>query len=795
MPHTMKLKRLGIDTHQESTIYMRADCHVCRSEGFTAQSRVQVATDRASIIATLNVVHDSFVKRDEAGLSEGAWRLLGAEPGQLATLSHPRTVESLGLVRAKIYGHRFAEAELLAILEDIAGGRYADIDLAAFMTACAAGGMSVDETVALTRGMVNVGERLTWDRAIVADKHCVGGLPGNRTTPIVVAIVAAAGACIPKTSSRAITSPAGTADAMEMLAPVDLDLAAMRRVVDREGGCVVWGGAVGLSPVDDVLIRVERALDLDSDAQLVASVLSKKVAAGSSHVVIDIPMGPTAKVRTPAAANALAQLLDQVAQRSGLRVRTVITDGSQPVGRGIGPALEARDVLMVLQNDQSAPDDLRARAVRLAAETIELAGACRDGQSLVVAEAILKDGRAWRKLQAICEAQGGMRTPSTAPHRREVPAPRNGVVARIDNRRLARTAKLAGAPAAAAAGIDLHVRLGARTERGQPLFTLHAETPGRARLRERLPRIPSGHHLHYGGAVSRLVLALPGNEALAARIGELADIPVGAVEARSFPDGETYLRVQSDCDRRAIVLACTLDRPDRKVLPLIFLAAAARDLGASRVGLVAPYLAYLRQDRQFKPGEAVTSRAFGGLLSRYVDWLVTVDPHLHRYHSLSEIYAVPNRIVHAAPALADWIRSQVDRPVLVGPDEESAQWVADVGERAGAPYLALRKVRHGDRAVEVSPPDVDAHRHRTPVVVDDIVSSARTMIETVKHLLAAGLRPPVCVGVHALFSEHAEEALRAAGAARIVTTSSVSHPTNAIDIVPLLVPAVRELAR
>lgn len=200
---------------------------------------------------------------------------------------------------------------MLAILQDMAAGRYTDIDLSAFLTACTAVGMSLDEVAWLTRGMVQVGERVAWDHAVVADKHSVGGLPGNRTSPIVVSIVAAGGVCIPKTSSRAITSPAGTADAMETLAPVDLDLASMRRGVEREGGCVIWGGAIHLSPVDDLLIRVERALDLDSEAQLVASVLSKKVAAGSSHVVIDIPVGPTAKIRTLDAAQTIAHLLER----------------------------------------------------------------------------------------------------------------------------------------------------------------------------------------------------------------------------------------------------------------------------------------------------------------------------------------------------------------------------------------------------------------------------------------------------------------------------------------------------
>lgn len=474
----LALKRMGIDTHEEPIVYMRADCDVCRSEGFSAHSRVTVATESSSIIATLNVVRDGFVLPTEAGLSEAAWHLLGASPGQLATFSHPRPVESFGAVRAKIFGHAFHDTQLLAILEDMAAGRYTDIDLSAFLTACTASGMSLDEVVWLTRGMVQVGDRVAWDRAIVADKHSVGGLPGNRTTPIIVSIVAAAGVCIPKTSSRAITSPAGTADAMETLAPVDLDIVSMRRVVERENGCVIWGGAIHLSPVDDLLIRVERALDLDSDAQLVASVLSKKVAAGSTHVVIDIPVGPTAKIRTLDAAYAIARLLERVGTEVGLTLSPVVTDGSQPVGWGIGPALEARDVVAVLRGDRDAPVDLRDRAVLLAAEILELAGVCAVGSGTTEASAILADGRAWKKLQAICEAQGGMRTPPVSPQRFELTAPIRGAVTGIDSRRLARAAKLAGAPADPAAGIDLHVRLGHAVDAGQPLFTLHAESPG-----------------------------------------------------------------------------------------------------------------------------------------------------------------------------------------------------------------------------------------------------------------------------------------------------------------------------
>jgi len=295
---------------------------------------------------------------------------------------------------------------------------------------------------------------------------------------IVVPIVAAAGLLMPKTSSRAITSPAGTAATMEMLAPVDLDVTRMRRVVEREGGCLVWGGRARLRPADDVLIRVERPLDLDSPAQVVASVLSKKAAAGATHVVMDVPVGPTAKIRSPEDAVRLTALLCEVGRAIGLTVRPVLTQGTQPVGRGIGPALEARDALAVLQRAPHAPVDLRDRALLLAGELLELGGASRSGAGAALARAILDDGRAERKFEAICEAQGGRRTPPLAAFSRAVPSPKDGEVTRIDNRRLARVAKLAGAPRDPKAGLELTVRLGDTVRRGDPLYTVYASAMG-----------------------------------------------------------------------------------------------------------------------------------------------------------------------------------------------------------------------------------------------------------------------------------------------------------------------------
>ena len=477
-PNQLHLRRMDIDTYQEPVLYMRRDCHVCVSEGFEAQSRVQVGLNGRSIVATLNVVGDHYLLPTEAGLSEAAWRLLGAADGDIAAIRHPAPLESLGHVRAKVYGRRLTSAALDAVIQDVAAGRYSDLQLAAFVTACAGDRLDLDETVALTRSMVAVGERMRWSEGLVMDKHSVGGLPGNRTSMLIVPIVAACGLRIPKTSSRAITSPAGTADTMETLAPVDLDVPHIQRVVERTGGCVVWGGAVRLSPADDVLIRVERPLDLDSQGQLVASILSKKAAAGATHVLIDMPVGPTAKVRSGPAAALLASQLEHVGRAMDLQVRVAHTDGLAPVGRGIGPSLEARDVLAVLRGEAGAPTDLAERALHLAGLLLELGGAAPAAQGLSLATQVLRDGRAWRKFQEICEAQGGMRAPPTAAFRREMPATRSGSVVGIDNRRLARIAKLAGAPKTPSAGIDLHVQVGEFVERGQPLYSLHASSPG-----------------------------------------------------------------------------------------------------------------------------------------------------------------------------------------------------------------------------------------------------------------------------------------------------------------------------
>ncbi len=476
--HHLKIINLGIDTYRENIIYMRSDCHVCLSEGFTALTRVIVNCHDKSIIATLNVVQSELIKHGEAGLSIEAIKRLNAQAGNVITVSHLQPISSVGLVRAKIFGKELTENELEQIISDIAKGHYSNIELAAFITATAGNQLSSNEIISLTKAMVRSGKKLDWNGNYVYDKHCVGGLPGNRTTPIVISIVAAAGLIIPKTSSRAITSPAGTADTMEVMTNVELTINQMKDVINKENGCLVWGGSVSLSPADDILISIEKALDIDSEGQMIASVLSKKAAAGATHVVIDIPVGETAKVRTLEKAKELKAQFEIVGQKIGLTLKVVITDGTQPVGRGIGPALEAMDVLSVLRNETDAPMDLKQRALSLAGIVLELSGNAKGVSGANQAAEILSNGIAYKKFIAICNAQGRFTEPSFASYKQDIISNQSGVVQEIDCRRLAKLAKLAGAPKSPKAGIFFQSPLNKKVNHGDVLFTIYAEAKG-----------------------------------------------------------------------------------------------------------------------------------------------------------------------------------------------------------------------------------------------------------------------------------------------------------------------------
>lgn len=473
---TLKAHRIGIDTRKHLVIYMHADCPICRAEGFRSEARIKVSSGKQWVIATLNVIASDILGTDEVGLSESTWNKLNVEEGEDVTVSHAEALESFKYVKAKLYGKSLTDDALKSIMHDMVEGRYSDVQLSSFITACV--DLSRKETISLTQAMSNTGHRLNWGRSPIVDKHCIGGLPGNRTSMIMIPIIAAYGLTIPKTSSRAITSPSGTADTMEVLAPVALSLEKMKKVVEQEGGCIIWGGALDLSPVDDILVQIERALDLDSSKQLIASVLSKKIAAGSSTVLIDIPIGPTAKIRTKRTAKHLRSLFFTVGDAIDLDIQVVMTDGLQPVGRGIGPVLEARDVLSVLRREKAAPQDLRERSLFLAAKIMEHCCDLSFDEATLEAERILDDGRALKKFEAICEAQGGMRELYFAPFTSVITAQAKGKIGNIDNFLIARIAKFAGAPDSPSAGVDLHTPLGVLVEKGDPLFTIYSSTKG-----------------------------------------------------------------------------------------------------------------------------------------------------------------------------------------------------------------------------------------------------------------------------------------------------------------------------
>ena len=436
----LELRRVAIDTYKENVSYLHRDCRVYRSEGFQALAKIEIVGEGArTILATLNVV-------DDAGITA---------PGQLG-LSQ-QAFEQLVLDHAGLVG-------------------LAKIELAAFLVACTESGMEREEILHLTQAMADSGDRIDWREPLVADKHCIGGIPGNRTSMLVVPIVSAHGMFIPKTSSRAITSPAGTADTMEVLAEVELPLGRMHDIVRQHRGCLAWGGTARLAPVDDILISVERPLALDSPGQMVASILAKKLAAGATHLLIDIPIGPTAKVRSESDALRLRKLFEYVGDRVGLHLEVMITDGRQPIGRGIGPLLEARDVMQVLENDPEQPRDLREKALRIAGRILEFDPDVRGGQGYLLARDILESGRALKKLNDIIAAQGPQQSSFELGRLREtVVADRDGRVEAIDNLRMAQIARLAGAPMDKGAGVDLFKKVGDQVSKDEPLYAIHAQ--------------------------------------------------------------------------------------------------------------------------------------------------------------------------------------------------------------------------------------------------------------------------------------------------------------------------------
>jgi AMP phosphorylase len=434
--------------------------------GVNPLDRVQIGWNGSTTIGIVEVT-EGLVPEGTLGVTERLARIDGRVDVTLA----PKP-DSVRYVRKKLDDVELEADELETIVSDINENRLSDVELGAYVSAAYANGMSLSETMHLTDAMTVAGERIDWGDELVADKHSIGGVAGNRVTPIVVPIVAAAGIKIPKTSSRAVTSPAGTADTMEVFCDVSFSLSEIKDIVAETNGCMVWGGSVNLSPVDDKIIRALTPLSIDPPGQVIASVLSKKRSAGSTHVLIDVPYGEGAKVHGLDDARELAEDFQRVGEDAGMRVECTITQGTQPIGRGIGPVLEARDVLAVLRGD--GPEELRLKSLRLADILLEACDADED------AESVLDSGRALSTFRDIVDAQNGdpdVRVDDLQPgeERAVVRADRDGVVTHVDNRLVSDLARRAGAPKDVGAGLYLHRRVGQSVEAGDDLFTLYAE--------------------------------------------------------------------------------------------------------------------------------------------------------------------------------------------------------------------------------------------------------------------------------------------------------------------------------
>lgn len=477
-----RIRHLQVDTIGEHVIAIHEKSIRTGKLGFKPLDRAHVmgvhpvTGEKHEVIGVLGFCRDAMVEPDEIGLADQAFYDLGLPEGSLVNATLAVAPRSVDLVRAKLRGQRLERAAFDKILADVVRHRYSRVELSMFVLGCALRGLDTQELVDYTRAMIGTGERLKFDSGLVADKHCVGGIPGNRTTMVVVPLLASLGLRVPKTSSRAITSSAGTADTMGVIAEVALSPSRLHEVVDEVGGCIAWGGALELAPADDILITVERPMEIDTEAQMVASILAKKKTVGATHVLIDIPVGPSAKVRSLSSAERLRSMFRSVAEQIDLKVEVIVTEARGPVGCGIGPRLEANDVLAVLKRAPDAPQDLREKSLYLAARLLEMTGIVPPTRGYRAAQQALDSGDALRKFEAIVQAQGAHEFPAEAPYRCMVKAPADGRIRDIDCWEIARVAKRAGAPANISAGVRLLHGVGDVVGKEDALFEIHAES-------------------------------------------------------------------------------------------------------------------------------------------------------------------------------------------------------------------------------------------------------------------------------------------------------------------------------
>jgi len=442
--------------------------------------RVRIKKASKSSVGILDIAYSGkAVLSGNIGIMEELMSKLKLKSGDIVDIKLEEKPKSLYFIKKKLDGLTLSSQEINQIVSDIVNNKLSDVELAYFVSACHTNVMTKKETVYLTKAMIRNGDVLKFAGYPIVDKHCSGGIVGNRTTMIVVPIIAASGVTMPKTSSRSITSPAGTADTMEVLAPVSFSIYKMKKVVQKVGACIVWGGAINLAPADDRIIKVEHPLSIDTRSQLLASILAKKASVSSTHVLVDLPIDRHGKIPSVKTARELKKQFETIGKEINMKIKVILTDGNQPIGNGFGPALEARDVLKVLMYTHDAPKDLLKKSVKLAANIFEMIGICKKGQAYKKALEILRSGDAMKKMKEIIKAQGG--DPYVMPDDIKVGqytyhalAKKSFRVKGVENSLISKIARIAGAPSNKGAGLYLYKHKGNSIKKGEKLFTIYS---------------------------------------------------------------------------------------------------------------------------------------------------------------------------------------------------------------------------------------------------------------------------------------------------------------------------------
>lgn len=486
MAFYLRSKKLDFSTGYKDKLVAVFNEDEGHNYGIQSGDKIMLKWDNKKEVVADAQFTKSKVKPGEIGLFQEIWKKYDLDKGDLVEVeiaSRPLSIQSL---KKLMLGKKLNYDEIYSIISDIVDNRLGDIEMTYFTASSFVRPYTNQELYYLTKAIAETGEQIDLPQKVV-DKHSVGGLAGNRTTMIVIPIIASLGLTIPKTSSRAITSPSGTADTMEVLAPVGHTMQAIRKIIKKTGGCMVWGGAINMAPADDKIIRVSHPLSMEPYDKMLVSIMAKKVAMGVDHLIIDMPYGQTAKIPNMKTVKELEAKFKYLGKKFGMKVKVIPTLAKEPIGRGIGPALEARDVLRVLQRHELRPKDLEKKAVMLSAELLELKKFCKKGEGVTIAQRALDSGNAWDKMNEIIVAQGGEADLNseeivTGALRYEIHAAKSGKISFIDNRAVNEICINLGAPADKIAGIHLHVRFGQKVKKGDKLFTLYASNKDRLNL-------------------------------------------------------------------------------------------------------------------------------------------------------------------------------------------------------------------------------------------------------------------------------------------------------------------------